>query len=982
MLKEDRSYIYILWGAIGAVILFHGSLVWTTMPETYDAYVHLFFADHYAHHWFELWNPKWYTGFAMTGYPPLVHQSIGLISLGIGLKPAFSVFAITILVILVIGMYRFARLWVSPTAASLAALYLAFASCIVETLHIFGQLPTLTGLSFLLNALPDIYKGIRWRSNSRLIMGLSLMSVATAAHHVTTLFGMVFFVAPVMGLAWLDYSREEDTHPGLKTYLIALKSLLPRIIPTVIMIPVILAGTIFPYWYWSKKDPIAQIPIPHGSRDSFFEEPTSGLMFFIIPLGLELLLLPFILKRVLDRRNFFLGISFCLMLLLGTGGTTPVPEKLLGTNAFNILTLDRFSFWAAILGCVFMGEYFARTKQKIFWGFATLLLVIPIVNLPKFRPMQPQAIDMQPIVNFLTQDQHNRWRFLTLGFGDQMAWLSTQTDALSVDGNYHSARRLPELTTRAVERLENAKFKGVEGIGSLRQFLVNPEKYYLKFIFSNDKFYDPLLYFTGWERVQRLENGIMIWQKPDISPMPSKINTKVYPPLHALLWGTIPFLAVIFALLIQGYVRLIMPQKQFVYPFTFPVISGRFRYFYYVWILIIGGISGYMIYPFLFPQKQSTPEAAIKHYYDALDFKYFDKAYAFFDKAAGLSYEQYNLERSVVDGVVASYAKLNGIYPQVTLISPVRAVAKVKTEWVTPLDKYETVYEHELVKREGRWYIIPSPVKDSKPPEVLIQKPTILYHNIGRRTLSLNATQHEDILDRPELYITEAALIQSDTSYAIVGEIQNIDNSPAYITLTGTLYDAYNRPLSVSNCGMTVKHKLLPKETTSFRIDVQFIETGTDLAGKIPVKFKLEARGLITDNDLFKNLDCMNFYIKEDSINGFLYNQGTEEVSIPQLLTTYTDKQKRILWVENTFLRESIRPERSTLIRYPMADITRIKRIYQGGKADLFVNGVPNYLFIPKETGVQKDFSPAYFPFLHGFCYFQTNGYIANPTIY
>jgi hypothetical protein len=125
-------------------------------------------------------------------------------------------------------------------------------------------------------------------------------------------------------------------------------------------------------------------------------------------------------------------------------------------------------------------------------ALGTGLLVINFQNILTF---QPRKIDVEPIVNFLERDEHDQWRFLTLGFGDQMAWLSAQTDALSVDGNYHSARRLPELTSRAIERLENAKYLGLEGLTSLQQFLTVPEKYSLKFIFSNDKFYDPLLFF-------------------------------------------------------------------------------------------------------------------------------------------------------------------------------------------------------------------------------------------------------------------------------------------------------------------------------------------------------------------------------------------------------------------------------------------------------------------------------------------------------
>jgi hypothetical protein len=126
-------------------------------------------------------------------------------------------------------------------------------------------------------------------------------------------------------------------------------------------------------------------------------------------------------------------------------------------------------------------------------AFFLALLTIFIINLGRFRPLQPATIDTTPILQFLERDQHDKWRFMTLGFGDQMAWLSAQTSAQLVDGNYHSARRLQEMTTRPLERLENSKFKGIEGLGSLQQFLTVPEKYYLKFVFSNDKFYDPIM---------------------------------------------------------------------------------------------------------------------------------------------------------------------------------------------------------------------------------------------------------------------------------------------------------------------------------------------------------------------------------------------------------------------------------------------------------------------------------------------------------
>jgi hypothetical protein len=218
------------------------------------------------------------------------------------------------------------------------------------------------GISFLLNALPEIYRWIRYGKYYRLATALSIMAVGVTSHHVTTIFGMVFFVAPVIGLAVLDSRIEKNKvesqnnwglsfsmpeilkHGSLPLKITILDFLKEtwlkrkQIILFGLAIPIVMMF-VFPYFYWSKTDPITQVSIPHGSRDSFIEVPSSGLMFFLIPLGIDLLLLPYIFSRVWTKRNIFIGLSFTLLLLFGTGGTTPIPKLMLGEDAFNILTL-------------------------------------------------------------------------------------------------------------------------------------------------------------------------------------------------------------------------------------------------------------------------------------------------------------------------------------------------------------------------------------------------------------------------------------------------------------------------------------------------------------------------------------------------------------------------------------------------------------------------------------------------------------------
>ena len=113
---------------------------------------------------------------------------------------------------------------------------------------------------------------------------------------------MVFFVLPTIGLAVMDNAILDNKGQGRKKLFSHFKHHVIKILPSAIFfgICVILLTviTIFPYWYWSKADPITQVSIPHGSRENFLLEPNLGLIFFIIPWGILLFILPFIFQHI------------------------------------------------------------------------------------------------------------------------------------------------------------------------------------------------------------------------------------------------------------------------------------------------------------------------------------------------------------------------------------------------------------------------------------------------------------------------------------------------------------------------------------------------------------------------------------------------------------------------------------------------------------------------------------------------------------
>src|SRR5436305_6989755 len=172
----------------------------------------MFFASHYAQHWFNPWNEKWFAGFSQTTYPPLVHQWIALLSRVFGLVEAFMIVQLIAVLLIPVATYRFARLWVDERASSYAALFSVFAGTVTFLVYSAGQLPTMMSAPLYLLALPYFYQWSRSGGGKALLKGVVVTLAAASAHHVTLLFGSFLFAAPVLWLAWRD--RKEEHQEG------------------------------------------------------------------------------------------------------------------------------------------------------------------------------------------------------------------------------------------------------------------------------------------------------------------------------------------------------------------------------------------------------------------------------------------------------------------------------------------------------------------------------------------------------------------------------------------------------------------------------------------------------------------------------------------------------------------------------------------------------------------------------------------------
>lgn len=946
--------------AVAAAVLYHGGLLASgSFRRTYDAYVHLFFADHYTRDWFSLIEPRWYGGFSVASYPPASHQLLSLVSRLLGPGFAYAVVQTAAIVLLALGVQRFGRLWVSDRAAGFSALGVVLSTAIAETVHVFGQLPTVLGLALVLHAAVPVAEWLHRGDLRALAQALALVAATAAVHHVTILFGALFFLAPVAALA-MRGADADDRRPVVAVF-VGRSGLFGSL--SLILIGLV----ILPYWLWSASDPIAQVPIPHGSRDSFLFEVASALLFLVIPWGMAMLGLGYALWRGFRPGRWPLAVSLTVLVILGLGGTTPIARLVLG-NAFEVLALDRFTLWAVVIASPWLGELAMRLWDNGLPGIAVeshrmirtsrgLLLVAfvpPLVivsSLPQFVGLQPDAVDPDPIVEFLEKDDHWQWRYLTLGMGDQMAWISANTTAGNVEGNYHSARRVPELVSSPVERLDGAKFAGVAGIETLTSLLSDPYDHGLKFVFSNDEFYDPLLHYTGWVTAGRLLNGVMVWERAGV-PVPEPVSPEPAT-TQGIMWGTLPITALAVGLVSIGlsrqwqarHLRLTRIQETPLVRVlsdapgpprgeaqvstslagTTHLMRGEF------WALALSvavgvGFIVVLVGPSIAERLATGPQVTAERYAAALVEGREIDAYQLLDPATRPTLADFLRDRSLETGLDRSYLVVDSILATSTSVDGSSTDVRLDLIGVGPFGETVVPIDVEIVDRAEGWVVVPPASRTDLGSTGYATRPTVSspWVRVGLPLETEDRLRPE--IQPPSVSITGAGLVVRDGVLHVVGEVLNTAGVPADVTVRATLIGFDGLELAEHAAGVMMAHQLSPDEATPFRVDFTGLASrgpGGPIALDQIAKVELSVIRTVTDRNLERSLmvSDLEFDRSGTSITATIWNIGADEVIVPRALVGVFDADGRTRWVESVFVTSSLLPTTATSVSVVLPSI-------------------------------------------------------------
>ena len=466
-----------------AAFAVHLPLLLMKLPlKSYDTNFHIFFASHYVHHWFDPWNAKWYAGFSQTTYPPLPQQWVALISRIIRL--GHGIYGGPVRCYIASGGRRL------PLLLALGESARGIAGRAGKCLSRLGKLPGLfcgpvvhhlRGAALFECPALSLRVGPAWQvaifsQRQRAVHGCGRRSPCHAALRVDVLcrcpcWRWCFWIATDGG------ERTSTRAFVLRTVVISL------------VVGAAIAVVLLPFWIALIHNPVTQTPIPHPSRANYILSPQWGLNYFVVPYGALILALPFIVLRgsaVVSPASLAAG-------LLGGifGGTrrndsrrpSAAGPRLRSADHGALQLLGNFA-GAALCGAFGRGAHrpVSLASNCRFIALAAFTCALAVAW-STYHPADAADFKVDSVAAWLNRDGHDKYRYITLGFGNKISRLAVLTDASSVDGEWNSGRMLPELTQYGAGPLTSSKYFGKAGLDALRAMLYHADRYGLKWVF-------------------------------------------------------------------------------------------------------------------------------------------------------------------------------------------------------------------------------------------------------------------------------------------------------------------------------------------------------------------------------------------------------------------------------------------------------------------------------------------------------------------
>jgi hypothetical protein len=480
------------------------------IPNQPEHETHLAMAYHYSSDLFSLWDTSWHGGFSVAWHPPLLHvitAALGKMP-GFGIERAYAAVTVLIAVGLVAAIGALAK---EVSKDKPAEWIVATSPLMYGLLYPLAQTPLLLGLALAIAATASMLSFIRGGEWMRFVIATSGFTLALFAHPLA-----LPLVLAGYALAWV---RAVDA-PRVRLVATALGLLAVLAVSGFGLAPFISATrtnapmTVGKWSVWSR----------------------SGIALFSA--SSSLLLGGYALARARGLARLAAAASVLVSVLATLHVPPQIPE-------------DKMWLFALVAAALAAGA----VQPKLVAALAALSFVVSAYVLGRTEVHERRHRKALAEVAFaLSEEGTERFRYLTLGLGNERLELSRRVRASTYDGGVAWLTRDASGAHVAYASLDGLSLEDDRERSVVEGYLQEADSLGLRWVISARSDAEPLLKANGFHLVAAWGGGVVLWTR-DVKPLADEAAKRtVYVPwtLVPLSLSTLAALAALFTWVSRG----------------------------------------------------------------------------------------------------------------------------------------------------------------------------------------------------------------------------------------------------------------------------------------------------------------------------------------------------------------------------------------------------------------------------------------------
>jgi hypothetical protein len=300
-----------------------------------------------------------------------------------------------------------------------------------------------------------------------------------------------------------------------------------------------------------------------------------------------------------------------------------------------------------------------------------------------------------------------------------------------------------------------------------------------------------------------------------------------------------------------------------------------------------------------------SPQSAVQALLNHVKARDYSGAYAYVAKSGDVDQASFAADLSGRNGSLRTYSSLAQADTKVLRATDDQAMVRATLEYATAVGAFYDTRDLKVVKEDGSWKVEWPVVKEPKVPPQVIQENYLRWDVITRGASDDWGAQN---VEAPRVRIVSMNAIPDKNNTIIVGEIENEDTVPGFVSVGATLVGNNGEVLGEETSFDKISHTLLPKEISPFRIDFPNVKLSTIKS------VRMQPNSMLVPASADPTIGVLHQRVETDSrgrhvLKGELVEQSGEIVNIPHVLATYYDNAGKVIWVSDGYVDQALLPQ-------------------------------------------------------------------------